>query len=85
MNDEISTVILTELQGLRKDVTDGFSETKQRLTAIETQTDPFFANDGGLSAIKSDIADIQKTKYYVLGGAGVLTAFGNWFMHKMHF
>lgn len=82
MNDQISELILSELQALRKDVNNGFLETKQRLTAVETVTEPFFANDGGLSLIHEDINDLKRTKYYGLGFVAAGSVAINWLLRK---
>lgn len=82
MDDQISELILSELQALRKDVNNGFLETKQRLTAVETVTEPFFANDGGLSVIHSDINDLKRTKYYGLGFVAAVTVGIDWVFRK---
>jgi len=81
----INEIILGELRGLRTEVTQGFSETKQRITAIETNTEPFFEKDGGRQTMQESIDDLKKTKYVVLGGAGVLTTLGHWLLHKLNF
>jgi hypothetical protein len=53
------------------------------VTAIETHTEPFFANQGGLANMQKDIDSLKRTKYMVLGGAGVLTTAGHWLLHKI--
>lgn len=75
-------MILDELRGLRTEVRDGFSETKQRITAIESVTDPFFANDGELEKMQDEIDGLKRTKYMVYGGAGVLTTLTHWIFHR---
>lgn len=69
----ISELILAELKDTRREMNEGFSETKQRITALETNVAPFFANGGGKDQIDEDIESLKRTKYYVLGGAGVLS------------
>jgi hypothetical protein len=68
MEDQISNLILEELRGLRSEVTDGFSELKQRTTAVETHVVPFFENDGGLDKIQQQIDGLSRTKWYAMGG-----------------
>lgn len=88
MPDSVNDIILEELRGIRSDVKDfrsdvqeGFSETKQRLTALETVTEPFFANEGGKSKIQEDIDGLKRSKYMVLGGAGAITTLGHYILH----
>lgn len=78
---QVNEIILHELRGLREEVREGFSETKQRLTAIESVTEPFFANDGEKVKIQDDIDGLKKAKYAVLGGAGILTTAGHFLLH----
>lgn len=86
----VNDIILHELRELRTDIssmrtemTTGFSETTQRVSVIETHTEPFFANGGGLAGVQKDIDGLKRTKYMVLGGAGVLTTAGHWVLHKL--
>lgn len=79
--DPVNEIILDELRGLRTEVRVGFSETMQRLTALESVTVPFFANDGEKVKMNDDIDSLKKGKYVVLGGAGVLTTLGHFLLH----
>lgn len=80
MND----VILIELRGMRQDLNAGFMDTKQRLTAIETQTEPFFETAGGLQQLHENLDSLKRTQYYALGGVGVLTTLGHWLLRKFN-
>lgn len=82
-SDQVSEIILDELRGLRTEVREGFSETKQRLTAIESVTEPFFDNEGGRVKMQEDIDSLKKTKYAVIGGAGVITTAGHYILHLL--
>lgn len=83
MDDQISNLILEELRGLRTEVTDGFSETKQRLTAVETQIAPFFANDGEKAKMQDEIDKLKQIKWYGIGFIGALSLAGNYLMRKI--
>ena len=72
MEDQISNLILEELRGLRSEVTDGFSELKQRTTAVETHVVPFFETDGGLDKINEKINGLSRTKWYAMGGIATM-------------
>jgi hypothetical protein len=73
MDSQINDLILSEIQGMRKELNEGFTETKQRITAIETNTTPFFETDGGKDKIQEQLDDLKKSKWMVMGGAGVLS------------
>lgn len=73
MDPLISDLILTEIQSMRKEMNDGFSETKQRIAIIETHTSPFFETDGGLQQIHENLEELKRAKWVFLGGAGVLS------------
>lgn len=79
---DINEIILDEIRGLRTQVTEGFEETKQRLTAVETTIKPFFETDGEKAQMLEDIADLQKTKWYGLGFVGAVSLFGHWIAHR---
>ena len=81
MPDQVNDIILDELRGLRTEVREGFTETLQRITAVEAVTKPFFENDGGKQKMESEIQDLKKSKYVVLGGAGVLSTMAHYFLH----
>lgn len=83
MPSESFDLILEELRDLRADMNDGFKEVLQRTTAVETHTEPFFANGGGLAIVQRDIEGLKRTKYMVVGAAGVLTTAGHWLLHKL--
>ncbi len=83
MDNQINDLILSEIQGMRQELNEGFSETKQRITAIETHTDPFFETDGGKDKIQEQLDDLKRSKWMVLGGAGVLTSLGHYILHKL--
>jgi len=69
---EINELILDEVRTMRKEMNDGFTEVKQRITAVETQTEPFFETEGGREKMQGQIDDLRRSKWMVLGGAGVL-------------
>jgi len=73
----------TDIGDMRKDMNTGFSEATQRVTAIETHTEPFFANQGGLASMQQDIDSLKRSKYMMLGGIGVLTTASHWVLHKL--
>ena len=83
MDDQISSLILEELRGLRTEVNDGFSETKQRLAVVETQIVPFFETDGGRDKIQAEIAELRDHKWYSLGFIGAITLVGHYIAHKV--
>jgi len=83
MSADLGEIILSELRDTRKEMNEEFTELRQRSTAIETNHQPFFATGGGKDQIEDDIEDLKKSKYYALGGAGVLAVCGNWFLHKL--
>jgi len=88
---KINDLILQELRELRSDVgtvraemNKGFSETTQRVSVIETHTEPFFANDGGLSVMQTDINGLKNFKYKMLGAMAAITFGANWALRKLH-
>ena len=81
---DLSELILTEIRDTRKELNEGFTELRQRSTALETTIEPFFEQGGDKDQIEAEISSLQKTKYYALGGAGVLTTLGHWLLHKFN-
>lgn len=83
MEDQISNLILTEIRDMRRDMSDGFSDLKQRTTAIETTITPFFANDGEKKQMQNEIDKLRQTKWYGLGFIGAVSLVGHYVAHKL--
>jgi len=69
----INELILIELRDARKEINEGFTELRQRSTALETNVVPFFETDGGMDKMKKEISDLKKVKWVAIGGAGVIS------------
>lgn len=83
MSDQLNNIILEEIRGLRTQVTEGFEETKQRLTAVETTIRPFFEQDGDKDKLEARVTSLENTKWYGLGFIGAVSLAGHWLAHKL--
>jgi uncharacterized coiled-coil DUF342 family protein len=79
----INELILNELRDTRKEMNEGFTELRQRSTALETNVIPFFQTDGDLDKIQNDIKELNKSKWIVLGGAGALSGLLHTLLKKL--
>lgn len=80
---DYNELILTELRGLRTEVTQGFSEIHQRVTAIETHTQPFFETDGGKDKLRRDIDELKSVKWTFYGIVLAITGGFHALLHKI--
>ena len=81
--DQVNEIILDELRGLRTEVREGFSETLQRITAVEAVTKPFFENEGGKEKMQDEINELKKSKWMIVGGAGALSGVFHWIVKHL--
>ena len=68
---------------MRRDMSEGFSDLKQRTTAIETTITPFFANDGEKKHMQNEIESLKQTKWYGLGFIAAISMAGHYIAHKL--
>jgi hypothetical protein len=71
---DTNDVILEELRAIRETLDDLASDSKQRITKLETETKPLFDNGqpGKLSQIDVRVKRLENWRIYIIGfGAGV--------------
>jgi hypothetical protein len=75
--------IHNDLGEFRTETTRNFSEYGQRVTALETQVEPFFENDGGRSKMQDQIDSLNRVRWYGMGVMAAITTGSHWILHKI--